>query len=153
MSLRTDIHEAVRQQKYADLETLVARDARAVRYLVGLSYSADEAIRGTAVKGIVFAARQHPKLVQNVVRRLVWAMNDESGTNALTAPEVICALAEEQPELLLPMVPDLVRLAGDEGLHEGLAKALRMIADRFPGQVGERLGKKLNRRISRRARS
>ena len=41
------------------------------------------------------AARHHPDLVQQVVRRLVWAMNDESGTNALTAPEVVKAVADE----------------------------------------------------------
>ncbi len=94
----------------------------AIRYLVGMSYNADPEIRKTATRGIALAARHHPKRVQEVVRRLIWAMNDESATNALTAPEVLEAIAEETPELLLPMVPDLTRLAADPGLHEGLSR-------------------------------
>jgi predicted short-subunit dehydrogenase-like oxidoreductase (DUF2520 family) len=82
-----------------------------------------------------------------VIRRLVWAMNDESGTNALTAPEVLQAVAAERPELLLPVVPDLVRLAADEGLREGLASALRTVASRCPGQVGQELSESLGKRV------
>ena len=90
------------------------------------------------------AARHHPKVVQDVVRRLVWAMNDESATNALTAPEVLHAIADERPELLLPVVPDLTRLAADPGLQEGLAKTLKTLADRLPGKVGEAFSRSLN---------
>ena len=70
-------------------------------------------------------------------------MNDESATNALTAPEVLEAIAAENPELLLPVVPDMTRLAADPGLHGGLARTLRTIANRCPGKVGELLGRSL----------
>ena len=48
------------------------------------------------------------------------------------------------PELLLPMVPDLTRLAADPGLQEGIAKTLKTVASRCPGKVGEILGRSLN---------
>jgi hypothetical protein len=71
-------------------------------------------------------------------------MNDESATNALTAPEVLFAVANEKPEMLLPMVPDMTRLAADPGLQEGLAKTLQTIANRCPGKVGASLSRSLN---------
>jgi hypothetical protein len=74
-------------------------------------------------------------------------MNDESGTNACTAPAVISAIADERPELLLPMIPDLVRLAGDEALHEGLARALKTVVSACPGKVAEGLKESLGRRF------
>jgi hypothetical protein len=142
--LRARTREAVRS---GDVEELVAKEPRAVRYLLGLTYHQNEELRKAAARGVAIAARYHPKLVENVVRRLIWAMNDESGTNAVTAPEVLEAIAREQPELLLPVVPDLTRLAADLGLHDGLAKTLHIVADRCPGKVGERLGESLNRRF------
>jgi hypothetical protein len=77
-------------------------------------------------------------------------MNDESGTNALTAPEVIQAIAAEEPELLLPLVPDLTRLTADPGLREGLAKALKTVAEKCPGEVGARLSASLRKRFRKR---
>ncbi len=144
MSLRARIHNAVHEGlSNGELEKLVEGEPRAIRYLVGMSYNPDPAIRTTAIRGVALASRHHPKKVAEVARRLIWAMNDESATNALTAPEVLEAIAEENPELLLPVVPDMTRLAADPGLHEGLARALKTIAHRCPGKVGELLGRSL----------
>ena len=145
MSLRSRVHEVIRQGLgNGDIEELVSSEPRAVRYFLGMSYHSDPDIRKKAVKGIAVAARHHPELVQKIVRQLVWAMNDESATNALTAPEVMLAIANERPELLLPMVPDLTRLAADPGLHQGLSEALKTLVRRCPGKVGEKLSRSLN---------
>ena len=147
MSLRDQIKRAVEQGELGEIERLLAGDPRALRHIFGLTYHADDEIRRTACRGIAIAARHHRRLVQDLVRRLVWAMNEESATNALTAPEVIAAIADEQPDLLLPMVPDLIRLAADDGLNAGLSDALRQVSDRCPGKVGSRLQRSLNERL------
>ncbi len=153
MSLRTQVQEAVERRRLDELETLVAGEPRAVRYLVALSYQPDTTVRETACKGIGLAGRHHPKLVRKVIRRLVWAMNDESGTNAVTAPAVLKAIANEQPELLLPMVPDLIRLSTDQGLNEDLVETLRTIADRCPGEIGPMIGQSLRDQLRPRKKS
>lgn len=147
MSLRTRVLDLVAQNDAPALFELVAEEPRAIRYLVGCTYQTDDQARLLACRGIGRAARHHPELVQQVVRRLIWAMNDESGTNALTAPEVVKAVAVEKPELLLPMVPDLTRLAADEGLQETLAEVLRTLAEKFPGSVGRGIEDSLNKEI------
>lgn len=149
MSLRVQVLELVSQGEVEKLNALVADEPRAIRHLVGCTYQEDERIRGIACRAIGHAARHHPDLVQQVARRLVWAMNDESGTNSLTAPEVVKAVAEEMPELLLPLVPDLTRLAADEGLHEGLAEVLGILAEKFPGSVGRGIQGSLNKMLKK----
>ena len=144
MSFRKDIRDAVAAADFATLEPLIAGDRKTVRHLVGLSYSAEPGVAGNAARALAIAARHHPELVAATVRRLVWAMNDESGTNALSAPAVIEAIAEETPDLLVPVVPDLLRLSGDPGLRPGLRRALRTIARACPGQVSAALEKDLN---------
>jgi hypothetical protein len=149
MNLRAQVQELVEKGETESLAVLVADEPRTIRHLVGCTYQADERIRGVACRAIGRASRHHPDLVQQVVRRLVWAMNDESGTHSLTAPEVIKAVAEESPELLLPVVPDLTRLAADEGLHDQLAEILHLLAEKFPGSVGRGIEGSLNKMLKK----
>lgn len=155
MRLREQVKAAIEKGQEGDwsaMEVMVSEEPRAVRHLLGMTYHPEPDKRNVAARGLALASRYHPQLVGEVVRRLVWAMNDESGTNALTAPEVIRAIAEEQPEILIPMVADLTRLAGDPGLQDGLSAALRTVSARCPGKVGEKLSSSLRRRLKRRRR-
>jgi hypothetical protein len=147
--LRPRIAELVREGSLDELRELVSSDVRAVRYLLGLTYQHDADMRTNAARGIALAGRYHPKAVQGLVRRLLWAMNDDSGTNARTAPEVMLAISHEHPELLIPMIPDLMRLAADSCLQEGIRDVLREVAKRCPGEVAKKLGRELTERIER----
>jgi hypothetical protein len=128
VSVRERVAEAVRLRRFDDLAAVVAADKRAIRHLVALTYRPEPAVRETAARGVALASRHHPKLVQEVARRLIWAMNDESGTHAVTAPEVLRAIAEESPQLLLPLVPSLLGLTADPGLREALVEVVRIVA-------------------------
>lgn len=132
MGVRERVMEAVRLQRFDDLAAVVAADKRALRYLVALTYRPEPAVRATAARGLALASHDHPKLVQEVARRLVWAMNDESGTHAVTAPEALRAIAEESPQLLLPLVPSLLGLTADPGLREALVDVVRIVARHDP---------------------
>lgn len=148
-SLGRQIREAVARGDLAAIEAAVAAEPRVVRLLLGLSYHQDGELRATAARGLAVAARYHPDLIQNVVRRLVWAMNEESGTYAETAPLVIEQIARERPELLVPLVPDLVRLSADLNLYDGLSEALRTVARECPGTVGRSMTESLRAKLER----
>ena len=135
MNLRTRVATAIRSQDATAIDALVAADVRILRHLVSMTYDTDDRIRSAAARAIALAAHHYPQQVSELVRRLVWAMNDESGTNSRTAPEVIRAIASEQPDLLLPMIPDLLRLAADRELRPLLISAVDTVAQRYPTRV------------------
>jgi hypothetical protein len=149
VNLRERTRTLVSEQRLAELEALLAAEPRAVRYVLALSYQLDENVRATACRAIGMASHHHPEQIGRVIRQLIWAMNDESGTNAQTAPAVLAAIAREQPELLLPVVPDLTRLAADPALYEGLAATLRTVAERCPGRVGPKIGASLRKQLKK----
>lgn len=149
MNLREQINAAVLDARFDQLEDLVAKETKAVRYLMGMSYQPDNDIAKSAAKGIGLAARHHPKLIKNILRRLIWAMANESGTNSYSAPLILQAIARERPEFLLPLVPDLVRLSVDDELHDGIADTLCIVVHSCPGQLGASLTKRLNERIEK----
>ena len=148
-SLKDLVHDAACGGDAEQLRRLVEEDPKTIRHLVGLSYHTNAVVRDEAAKAIGHASKFHPEMVRRVVNRLVRAMSDEGATNAVSAPPVLLAIADQAPEILLPLVPELTRLAGDGGLHRGLARTLRMVADRCPGQVGCKLSQSLTQRAKR----
>ena len=130
MNARELVMNAVDQGRLDGLAALAAADRRVLRHLLALAYRPEPEIRAAAARAIAAASHHHPELVQEMARRLLWAMNDESGTHALTAPDVLRAIAEENPDLLLPLLSDLLRLTADPGLHDALVDVARLIAAR-----------------------
>lgn len=147
MSLRNRVLEAVETGDFTAVESLVKEERRAVRHLVSLLYRPEEALRKTGARGIAVASRYHPRIVKEIIERIVWSMTNESNTFFPTGPEVLSAIADVSPEMLLPVVPDLVRLSSDTSLHEGLCDTLRRVAKRCPGQIAQGMTKSLNRRF------
>lgn len=133
MSVREQISDAIREGRLDDLDALAVADRHALRHVLALVYRPEPEVRAAAGRAIAAASRHHPELVQEMARRLLWAMNDESGTHALTAPEVLRAIAEENPELLLPLLPELLGLTADPGLHDALVDVVRVVAARNRG--------------------
>ena len=146
MSLRRELKAVIERRDFDELEALLDEPA-AVQYLLGGTYHSDPDRREFCARGLARAATHHEELVARVVRQLVWAMNDESGTNAVSAPGALLALARERSDLLLGVVPDLVRLTEDDGLAEGLQETLQIIAREHPGEIGARLGKEMTREL------
>ena len=135
MSARQLVSDAVEAGRLDDLERLAIADPRALRHVLALVYRPEPAIRTAAARAIAAASRHRQELVGEMARRLVWAMNDESGTHALNAPEVLQALAETNPDLLLPLLPDLLRLTADPALHDRLVEVARLVAARDRGRA------------------
>jgi len=152
LRLKTVMANAIEEFRKGDqtvLEKLISEEPGVLRYLLSMTYQDDVDKRTTGARGIAIGCRYHPRLVKDMVRRLIWAMNDESGTNALSAPAALRIIAEENSELLLPFVPDLTRLSTDPGLREGLTDTLKIIAEQCPGKVGQRLTRSLRKRLKK----
>ncbi len=130
MNLREQVNAAVLGANFDQLEDLIAKETKVIRYLMGMSYQPEDNIAETAAKAIGLAARHHPKLIKKILRRLVWAMDEQSGTNSYSAPLVLQAIARERPEFLLPIVPDLAVFAIPPGPIPGLVDELGKLGTR-----------------------
>lgn len=146
-NLREQMRDAVQKGDVDEVERLTAKSPRALRYLVGLMYQPDENIRKMGAEGIARAARHQPDMVKKIIQRVVWAMNVESNTYAPQAPDVLLAVADENPDLLLPVAGDLIRLSADTSLNQGVCDTLRRIAERCPGKLGRELTRSLNEHL------
>ena len=128
--------ELLRNRDSERLERLVTDNPAAVRYLQGRLWDSDPEIRRLAAEGLGAAAAAHPVLGRELLRRALWALNDESATNGAAMLPAIGEIGRRAPDLVAPFVGPMAAYLWDEGLRPGILGALCRIADVAPQLVG-----------------
>jgi len=121
------IKELVSQEKYAQLVKLAEKKhSRTLKYIqMHLFADINEPLRWYAIEAIGRLARElAPKkteVYRNLIRRFLWAMNDESGNVPWSSPEGIGSIVANQPFLFGDYTPMLITNALDNPMcHRGL---------------------------------
>jgi hypothetical protein len=139
MGLREEVMEVLRAGDTARVEQLAATDRRATRHLLGRLWDEDGEVRRLACVGVGAAAAAHPDLGIDIVRRLLWALNDESATNGVYGVAALGEIGAQDPELIGPFVGPLASYSWDAGLRPEILKALARIAAVAPAVVAPHL--------------
>lgn len=145
-----------RQRKRAATELLRARDLRAIAEwarrdgrakdtFVALLYEQDELLCWRAIEaigrvaGVIAEADLEP--VRTLIRRLLWSMNDESGTLGWRSPEAIGEILVNVPRLidefgvLLPAF--LWEEPFERGTHWAVARVARLRPEIYADRVDD----------------
>jgi hypothetical protein len=126
------VMEMLRRGDRQGLEQLVAVEPRAVRHLQGRLWDADAGVRERAAEAMGAAAAANPELGRELLRRAMWALNDESATNGADTLPVIGEIGFRAPELVAPFVGPMTSYLWDDGLRPGILRALCRIAETAP---------------------
>lgn len=118
---------------------LAVADRRMLRPLLGRLWDPDPRIREHAASALGRSAEAHPELGLEIVRRLMWGLNDESATNGVYGIAGLAEIGRRCPGMFAPFVAPLASLAGDEGLRLEVLRALARIAEGAPRLVAGQL--------------
>lgn len=129
--------ELLRQGDTQSLERMVVHNPSAVRMLQGRLWDADAEIRREAAIALGAAAAAHPDLGRELLRRALWALNDESATNGAPMLPAIGEIGRRAPDLVAPFIGPMTAYLWDDGLRPGILDALRRIAEVAPELVDE----------------
>jgi len=114
------------------LESLVRRERRVVRHLVGRLWDNDREARALVSHALGAAAEAHPDLGVEVARRLVWALNDEAAMNGVFGLPALAEMACQAPQTIRPFIGPFSSFLWDDGLRPEILRALERIADCDP---------------------
>jgi len=137
MRLKVMVMEMLRRGDRQGLDQLVAEQPRAARTLQGRLWDADPEIRDRAAQALGAAAAAHPELGKELLRRAMWALNDESATNGAPVLAAVGEIGRRCPELVAPFVGPVTALLWDDSLRPGILRALCRIAEAAPELIEE----------------
>jgi len=104
----------------------------AVRVLISLLCSASADLRFAAARALgrlaATLAEKDPEKVRDLLRRLFWSTNDESGASGLGVPEAIGEIIAGRPDLWAEYVGPLLNLLDEPGLQAGVLRATGRLA-------------------------
>jgi hypothetical protein len=135
VGLKDEIRALLQAGADAPLAELVRSNPRTVRHLVARLWDSDQTVGARAARALGEAALAHPVLVRDVIRRLMWALNDESATRGGPGLIGLGEIGRRSPDLVAPYVAALVACTDDRGLLTELLHALGAIATSAPGLV------------------
>lgn len=124
--------ELIRRRDSDGLERLATSEPRVVRHVLGRLWDPDEEIRTMSARAVGALAEAHPALGQELVRRLMWALNDESAMNGVYGLEALGEIGRRNPELFAAFAGPMAAYLWDDGLRLGILKALARIHEVAP---------------------
>ncbi|SHF52858.1 HEAT-like repeat-containing protein [Desulforamulus putei DSM 12395] len=141
MSLREEIDRLLSENRYEELVERALQNQGIIKFLFRFFYHPYGVQRWQAIEGLGRVAealvQKDPEAVREIIRRLLWSMNDESGTAGWSAPEAIGEIIYRNPELFKDFVPIVINASEEEIFHRGIAWALGRIGQKRPDLVQE----------------
>ncbi|MFC1853317.1 DVU0298 family protein [candidate division CSSED10-310 bacterium] len=130
------VKQLLRDRDWNGLTDWFAQVRNPIRILRGILYDPDPLIRWRAVEAMGKATRQvtdhNMEKGRNIVRQLLWLMNDESGGLLWNGPEVIALILQEVPALLDEFGPLLTTFLREEPFEQGTHWALSLVVKQKP---------------------
>jgi hypothetical protein len=110
-----------------------------MRFLLGRLWDPDDETRRLAAVAIAASVAANPELGRDIVRRLMWALNDEAATNGVYGLAALGEIGARAPELIEDFVGPIASYAWDDGLRPEILAALIRIASVAPQLVSPHL--------------
>jgi hypothetical protein len=108
-------------------------DRSAVRTLTSLLFDAEPTISYRAAEALGWVSalefQKRPEKVRQLLRRLFWMMNDESGNVGWRAPEAIGEILFNNPPLITEYAPVLGSYLNEEPFEKGVRIAISRTAE------------------------
>ena len=126
---------ALEKPDYAAVCQWAAGEKLVLSRLLALTYSSDDLLGWRAVKALGLAAAQvaaqDAEFVRNILRRLIWSLNDESGGIGWRSPQAMGAIIAQCPRQFAEFAPIVVSLFDLDETHfyPGVLWAIGQIAE------------------------
>ena len=137
--MKDELIVRLRQLDWDGIIAMAQADKKVVRTLLKLLYHPDDYIHWLAAEAIgkygSSLALENPEKTRELVRRLLWNLNEECGASPWGSVEAIAAITAEQPDLFANYVSILFPFHEDESLLPGVIWVQAQVGRRDPGAV------------------
>jgi len=123
---KESLREALKSNDLEMLKAELAKYPSLIRKIQRMLYDLDEEVRWGAARAFGIAATIFEvEKMKNLIRQLVWMINEESGNNCWFAPQALGEIGRMRPELIADFIPCLQEFYKypDSKIQEGIKYA------------------------------
>lgn len=138
---REGVKKLLADRAWDEIARLAVIDRRVLRVLLSLLYDADDYCHWLAVEAIGrvggATAAVNPEKTRELVRRLLWTLNDESGGTPWGATGAIGAIVAVRPDIFGHYLSMICPFHDDPNIYPELIWSLARVATGRPELAGE----------------
>ena len=141
ISSKQNILRFLQLNDHGAITTLAIKKNNVITLLIRLTYDKDTLVGWRAIKAVGHIAQELVKsdceYLRNTIRKLRWALSDESGGIGWSSPELIGEIVCADPRLfsdIVPLIADVYTIE-EEVFRPGVLYALSRIAESAPDLV------------------
>jgi hypothetical protein len=103
-ALRQEVQALLKEGNFPELVSLAGRESFVTSILLQFLYDPNDPLHWRALEGLGHVAHGHPSQVQKVIGRLLWLLNEDSGSFGWGAAAALGEIGRHE----LPVVADIV---------------------------------------------
>ena len=131
-ALKRKVKTLLEEGNWAELLELLEEDRKVVPSLNRLLFHDDPLIRWRAVEGLGRVAARDPYALENIIGRLIYTMNDDSGQIGWMSPQALGEIAANDPDLVEDFFPIVISSIGVPDFSAGVCWAIGRVAEVRP---------------------
>ncbi len=105
VALRQEIRTLLQEGKFPELVALAGRESRVTDLLLQFLYDPHDLMHWRALEGLGHVAHGHPRDVQKVITRLLWLLNEDSGSFGWGAAAALGEIGRHELSVVAEIIP------------------------------------------------
>jgi hypothetical protein len=105
VALRQEIRTLLEKGDYPELVRLAGQEPNAAGLLMQFLYEPQDPLHWRALEGLGHVAKGHPRQVQKIISRLLWLLNEDSGSFGWGAAAALGEIGRHEVSVVYDIIP------------------------------------------------
>jgi HEAT repeat protein len=136
-NLREHLATRLQAGDFQGLVALAGKDAKVVTALLQFLYNPRDLLQWRAIEGLGHVAAAYPRQVQKLIGRLLWLLNEDSGSFGWGAAAALGEIARRQLDLVAEIIPMFCGFLEEEFSRESMLWGVGRLAEVHPDRLDE----------------
>ena len=135
--LREKITALLKEGDFTALAELAGREKAVADVLLQFLYDPHDIMQWRALEGLGYVAGAHPEQVRKVITRLLWLLNEDSGSFGWGAAAALGEIGRHQFSLVRDIIPMFCGFVWEEFSRAPMLWGIGRLAEAHPEALGE----------------
>jgi len=136
-ALRQEIKTLLQEGNFPELVALAGRESQVVGVLLQFLYDPHDLLHWRALEGLGHVAHGHPRDVQKIIARLLWLLNEDSGSFGWGAAAALGEVGRHELSVVSEIIPMFCGFLDETFSRAPMLWGIGRMAQVHPGKLQE----------------